>query len=164
MSANAYNLARRLSSRNEPDLLRKCVCCNHFGDLSQESVRMMESWTMLTDFLSVFFVLSHLTEEDMMGDDNKTTPPSSPYTKKACMAMLDKVCPDSPMFPNDCKQFDDVRVALQRKNSNRDSQAIAFAGMPAGEAASAMAARDRGHLHHAQIQRRMTSGKSRTLW
>jgi hypothetical protein len=96
-----------------------------------------------------------------MMSDTPSSP--TPYTKKACFALLDKVCPDSPL-PNDCKQFDDVVVALQRKNSNRDSQAIAFAGMPAGEAASAMAARDRGQLHHAQIQRRMTTGKSRTLW
>jgi hypothetical protein len=108
-------------------------------------------------FASLFSI--PFLEEDMMSD----TPSSPTYTRRACFALLDKVCPDSPL-PNDCKQFEDVRVALQRKNSNRDSQAIAFAGMPAGEAASAMAARDRGQLHHAQIQRRMTSGKSRTLW
>ena len=97
----------------------------------------------------------------MMGDPDG--PASSPYTKKACFQMLDKVCPSSPL-PIECKEFDDIRVAIARKNSNRDSQAKAFAGMASGEAASAMAARDRGKLNHAQIQRRMTTGKSRTLW
>jgi hypothetical protein len=50
---------------------------------------------------------------------------------------------------------------LQRKNSNKQSQAIAFQGMHSGEATAAMAARDRGQLHHAQVQRRMTNNKSK---
>lgn len=77
--------------------------------------------------------------------------------------MLDHVCPDSPL-PRECEQFNEVKVALQRKNSNKDAHAIAFQGMNAGEAAAAMAAREKGHLHHAQIQRRLTTSKKRTLW
>ena len=98
-----------------------------------------------------------------MCESEPLTPPDSPYTRKACFALLDKVCPDSPL-PPECEQYQDVKVALQRKNSNKSDHAIAFQGMPAGEAAAAMAARERGHLNHAQIQRRLTTGKKRSLW
>ena len=77
--------------------------------------------------------------------------------------MLDKVCPDSPL-PAACKEYDEVKVALNRRNSDRANHAIAFQGMHAGEAAAAMVARERGELHHAQIQRRMTSSKTKTTW
>jgi hypothetical protein len=104
-------------------------------------------------------ILSRITEEDIMERD----PPDSPVTEKQCFAMLDKVCPDSPL-PTACNQFDEVKIALQRKNSNRKSHTIAFQGMSPGEATAAMAAREKGHLHHAQIQRRLTTSKKRTLW
>ena len=90
------------------------------------------------------------------------SPPGSPYTKKSCMEMMSQVCPESPL-PAQCQEFADIKVALQRKNSKQD-QVIAFQGMHAGEAASAMAARDHGQFHHAQIQRRMTNTKNRKLW
>jgi hypothetical protein len=90
-------------------------------------------------------------------------PADSPITEKQCFAMVDKVCPDSPL-PAACNQFEGVKIALQRKNSNKSSHAIAFQGMSPGEAAAAMAAREKGHLHHAQIQRRLTTSKKRTLW
>lgn len=91
-------------------------------------------------------------------------PPGSPaLSQKQCFAMLDKICPETPL-PTECKQFEDVKLMMQRKNSNRSNQAVAFAGMAPGEAAAAMAARDKGHLNHAQIQRRLTTSKKRTLW
>lgn len=77
--------------------------------------------------------------------------------------MLDKVYYDHPL-PRECEQFHDVKLALQRKNSNREAHAIAFQGMSPAEAAAAMAARERGHLHHAQIQRRLTNTKDRSIW
>jgi hypothetical protein len=92
-------------------------------------------------------------------DDSLVTP----ITEKQCFAMVAMVCPDSPL-PAACNQFEEVKIALQRKNSNKSSHAVAFQGMSPGEAAAAMAARDRGHLHHAQIQRRLTTSKKRTLW
>ena len=95
--------------------------------------------------------------------EDTTTSPSSPYTRKACFDILDKVTHDSPLPPQ-CDQFQDVKVALQRKNSNRSSHAIAFQGMSPGEAAAAMAAREHGMLNHAQIQRRLTTSKNRKLW
>lgn len=91
------------------------------------------------------------------------SPANSPYSHKKCFAMLDKVCPDSPL-PTQCREFEDIQAALQRKNSNRADQALAFQGMLPGQAASAMAQRDRGHLNHGQIQRRMTSSKNQSLW
>jgi hypothetical protein len=96
-------------------------------------------------------------------DDTRTgTPYSSPYSPKVCINMLDTM--GSPKLPNECEQFQDVMLALQRKNSDRSAQAIAFEGMHAGEAAAAMAARDRGKLSPAQIQRRMTSNSKRHMW
>jgi hypothetical protein len=96
------------------------------------------------------------------GDEELLTPPSSPFTPKACFDMLGKVCPDSPL-PAACEQFEEVKIALQRRNSNRENHAIAFQGMAPGEAAAAMSSREKGHLSHAQIQRRMTNNKPR-LW
>jgi hypothetical protein len=97
--------------------------------------------------------------EDDMSESNQT-PPSSPFSQKACFDILEKVCPASPL-PYQCESYEEVKVALQRKNSNKQSQAIAFQGMHSGEATAAMAARDRGQLHHAQVQRRMTNNKSK---
>jgi hypothetical protein len=53
---------------------------------------------------------------------------------------------------------------LQRKNSDRHAQAVAFAGLPPQEAAAAAVAREHGRLSHAQITRRLTTTKDRTLW
>jgi hypothetical protein len=91
------------------------------------------------------------------------TPHASPYTKRMCFSFIDKVCPNSPL-PAQCQMYEEVKVALQRKNSNKSDQAIAFQGMSAGEAAAAMAARDRGGLNNAQIQRRMTNTRSSRSW
>ena len=99
----------------------------------------------------------------MMDSNTQTTPPSSPYTRRACFELLDKVCPDSPL-PKECELYQDVTVALKRKNSDPGNHKIAFAGMHAGEAAMARAARERGALSHAQIQRRMTSGSKKRIW
>jgi hypothetical protein len=101
-----------------------------------------------------------------MSDNEATeyslTPPVSPYSQKECHDLLSKIhYPDSPLPPQ-CEQFEDVKVALQRKNSNKANHAIAFQGMHSGDAAAAMASREKGQLHHAQIQRRMTNGDSRS--
>lgn len=78
--------------------------------------------------------------------------------------MIDKVCADTHPLPAECEQFEDVKIALQRRNSDRSNQAIAFQGMNPSEASYAMASRDQGRLNHAQIQRRMTSSQKPTLW
>jgi hypothetical protein len=147
---HAFNLARRYSQRNEHDFL-------------QESLY-----------------------DDDDDDNNNTTnssstnsPRSSPYSPKHCMNILDKYTSygngikfTPPKLPFECEQFSEIQAAmLQRKNSNnintnRDHHAIAFEGMHPKEASAAMAAREHGHLHHAQFQRRMTSGsnKNSRLW
>lgn len=103
-----------------------------------------------------------LLQEDMMSEGS-LTPPGSPYTAKTCFSLLDKVGYDNPL-PRECEQYQEVKMALKRKNSNKESHAIAFQGMGPAEAAAAMAARERGHLHHAQIQRRLTTSSKRSLW
>ena len=63
-------------------------------------------------------------------------------------------------IPNECKSYATVRDALlRRRDSNKHDHAIAFKGMNAGQALSAMAARERGHLNPNQIQRRFTNRK-----
>ncbi|GAX18388.1 hypothetical protein FisN_15Lh317 [Fistulifera solaris] len=103
-----------------------------------------------------------LLQEEMVSDDSMT-PPSSPLTQKSCFDLLGKVCYDNPL-PRECLDYQDVKVALQRKNTNRDNHAIAFQGMSPGEAAAARVAREHGRLHHAQIQRRMTSERKNKNW
>ena len=153
MSANSFNLARRLSSRNENDLVRKCIFVNE-SDSSND--------LRVENLLMLAFLFSFFTEEDMM-ENSQSTPPSSPLSHRACVELLDKVCPDSPL-PKECERYQDVTVALKRRNTDPANHNIAFAGMHSGEAAMARAARERGMLNHAQIQRRMTSGKKTRIW
>lgn len=56
------------------------------------------------------------------------------------------------------EKFDDA-VLLSKKNPDH---VIAFQGMSPREAAAAMAARDRGQLHHAQMQRLLLAMESAT--
>mmetsp|Transcript_14318 Transcript_14318/g.40741 ORF Transcript_14318/g.40741 Transcript_14318/m.40741 type:complete len:128 (-) Transcript_14318:602-985(-) len=70
------------------------------------------------------------------------------------------------MVPDECKQFSSIQDALKRRDSNRVDAQIAFAGMHAGEAQMAQAARASGHLAPAQIKRRLTNRSKRdeTSW
>jgi hypothetical protein len=151
-TTNAFNLAYRHSVKNEHDLLRKlypdhaCVAC----------FRSLVSSLTNSHRHSIPFCIA---EEDILERD----PFDSPITEKQCLSMVAMVCPDSPL-PAGCNQFEEIKIAMQRKNSNRSSHAIAFRGMSAGEATAAMAARERGQLNHAQIQHRLTASKKRTLW
>eukprot|EP00523_Entomoneis_sp_CCMP467_P013483 CAMPEP_0168791714 /NCGR_PEP_ID=MMETSP0725-20121227/14132_2 /TAXON_ID=265536 /ORGANISM="Amphiprora sp., Strain CCMP467" /LENGTH=151 /DNA_ID=CAMNT_0008842307 /DNA_START=107 /DNA_END=561 /DNA_ORIENTATION=- len=147
MSANAYNIARRLSAKNENDMM----------------------------------------QEDMM------EPASSPHTKKSCFEFLSKAySQDSPIptecerfdelkvavqrrntdpptvkippLPTECERFDELKVAVQRRNTDPKSQE-AFAGLSHGDRVSAEIAREKGRLNHHQIQRRMTtSTKKNKVW
>eukprot|EP00521_Asterionellopsis_glacialis_P005721 CAMPEP_0195262180 /NCGR_PEP_ID=MMETSP0706-20130129/9609_1 /TAXON_ID=33640 /ORGANISM="Asterionellopsis glacialis, Strain CCMP134" /LENGTH=122 /DNA_ID=CAMNT_0040316227 /DNA_START=270 /DNA_END=635 /DNA_ORIENTATION=- len=116
----AINLARRLSVRNENDLLQ-------------------ESYTE---------------------DDDNSSPPTSPFhSKDICHAMMNRLRAHETL-PTECLQFPDLVSSLKRRNSNKSDHAKAFDGMSAKEASAAMAAREKGHLSHAQIQRRLTSSNS----
>jgi hypothetical protein len=80
------------------------------------------------------------------------------YTETFCQQLVAKVTPDSPL-PKDCQKFPTVVKKLQRRNSDKSDHAKAFAGMSPGEMANARIARERGHLSHAQIQRRLTTSR-----
>ncbi|CAB9525834.1 expressed unknown protein [Seminavis robusta] len=113
--AEAINFARRLSSRNEPDLL----------------------------------------QEDFAGPEPKST-----FTQQYCSNLVKNVCPSSPL-PTQCKKYPEVLMSLQKRNSDRHAQSIAFAGMSPGETSAAMVARDKGRLSQAQIKRRLTTPDAR---
>lgn len=149
MSANSFNLARRMSVRNEPDMLRKLSSSD--GSAVQRSDGNSHYGHCLTPSPA---------EEDMM-ENTQTTPPSTPMSRRACFQMLESVCHDAPL-PKECEQYPEV--VLQRKNSDPANHAIAFQGMSHAEASRAKAARERGMLNHAQIQRRMTTGSSKRIW
>lgn len=94
------------------------------------------------------------------------SPPGSPYSQRACFNLLSKLAyhqDGSTSLPRECQELSEIQVALERRNSKKSAHAIAFQGMSPHEAAAAMAARERGSLHHAQIQRRLTSDR-KTLW
>lgn len=100
------------------------------------------------------------------GDDIAllSTPPVSPISKKDCLAMIQGRPSPNLALPGACNEFEEVKVALQRTLSNKSNQAVAFQGMSPGEATAAMSSRDKGHLSHAQIQRRMTNTRQPRLW
>jgi len=121
MSANAYNIARRLSVKNENDLL----------------------------------------QEDMM---EVPSSPASPHSKKSCFEFMSKAFQDSPL-PLECERYDEIKVAMQRRNTDPKSQDAIYAGMSHGDRVNAVLAREQGHLNHHQIQRRMTtSTRKNKVW
>ena len=77
-----------------------------------------------------------------------------PYTQEQCLEFLRK---GSTELPEECRHV--LQAHLQRKQSDP------YAGMSPGEAAAARAAREKGQLNKAQIQRRMTTQtKKKRLW
>jgi hypothetical protein len=170
MHSQAFNLARRLSDRNEPDLLRKFVspCYSRFDLLHcflhlshgsspasvDESLVEGKIHEECSNSRSCIFIRNiHSRSKDSSADDDGST-----FSRDFCKAIAAKMCVDS-SFPSECKRFPDLVSELQRRNSDKSDHAIAFAGMSAGEQAAAMAAREHGHLAHAQVQRRLTSSR-----
>ncbi|KAI2489714.1 hypothetical protein MHU86_24881 [Fragilaria crotonensis] len=105
--------------------------------------------------------LSNRNEPDLLHEslvEDSSADMDSSYSKEFCKAIANKMCVDS-SFPSECKRFPDIMSELRRRNSDKSDHAIAFAGMSAGEQAAAMAARESGHLAHAQVQRRLTSSR-----
>jgi hypothetical protein len=96
-----------------------------------------------------------LVEEDFAGDD-----PKEAFTAKYCSNLVKNAYPTAPI-PTECQKYPDVVMSLQRRESQKHDQTVAFAGMSPGEKASAMAARDKGRLSQAQIKRRLTSPTSK---
>jgi hypothetical protein len=108
---------------------------------------------------------------DPADDASFLTPPSSPLSKKDCLNLLGRsgswACDSPPQMqqlPPACEQFDEIKVELSRRLSNRSTQAVAFEGLSGAAGEAAAAARNRGQLSHAQIQRRMTNSNKPRLW
>jgi hypothetical protein len=171
MSLNAFTLARRHSIRNEHDLVRKLQRDDKCTSSLLQRLLFVRSghFENLSHTHRIFAGNSCcITEEDMMDpadDASFLTPPSSPLSKKDCLNLL--AC-DSPLqhlqLPSACEQFDEIKVELSRRLSNRSNQAIAFEGLSGAAGEAAAAARNRGQLSHAQIQRRMTNSNKPRLW
>ena len=88
-------------------------------------------------------------------DDDDTTTMSRQY----CQGLAAKLASVTDL-PASCKKYPDVVKTLQRRTTGSTSDsAVAFAGMRAGEGASARAARAKGQEYHAQIQRRYTTSR-----
>ena len=63
-------------------------------------------------------------------------------------------------LPAECLKHADIAKSLHKqKSTSKDDYAIAFQGMQAGSAMSAMSARSKGQLNNAQIQRRYTNSR-----
>jgi len=99
-------------------------------------------------------------EETIVDDEDEK--PSSFYSEKYCEQIAAKIHLESSL-PTECVQlYPGLLTNLRRRLSGtKNDHAIAFAGMGPGEAAAAMAAREKGQLSHAQIQRRFTKKSSR---
>jgi hypothetical protein len=82
------------------------------------------------------------------------------YSEQVCQQLVKKVTPMNPL-PAECQKYPNVLKSLKRRDSNKSDHAKAFQGMSPHEMTAAMAARERGHLNHAQIQRRLTSSHRR---
>lgn len=86
-------------------------------------------------------------------------PPHAIMSQQYCEQLASQVSNEYEI-PLECKIYPKVVETLRRrmtKSCNRNDLAIAFAGMPPGTAYSAMSNVERGHLHHAQIQRKPTN-------
>jgi hypothetical protein len=94
-------------------------------------------------------------EEDFAGPDLKEA-----FTEKHCIKLVKHAYPTSPL-PMECQKYPEVAMSLQRRESQKHDQSVAFAGMSPGEKEAAMAARDKGRLSQAQIKRRLTSPTSK---
>ena len=115
MFTESINLARRLSRKNEPDLVQETFC----------------------------------------DEDNHV---SRSYCEKYAIS-ANKLSE----LPNDCKQYADIIEAIRDRHFT-ELNGSTFSGMHTGQALGAMAARKRGQLSHAQIQRRMTNTKDKSFW
>mmetsp|Transcript_3652 Transcript_3652/g.5395 ORF Transcript_3652/g.5395 Transcript_3652/m.5395 type:complete len:88 (+) Transcript_3652:203-466(+) len=68
-------------------------------------------------------------------------------------------------IPSQCERLlEKFGASLHRHESEKNDMSVAFQGMSPGLRSAAMAARSRGHLNHAQIQRRMTEDNKNSMF
>ena len=178
MSAASFSLARRMTEKNEPDMLRKYqrrlvprlnlfqptflhVLIGIFFYRIQRKTLCKVSrdpspcdWYIQVPTMhcySLFFSI-HIITNISVSEGN--------YSEKLCQQLVKKVTPTSPL-PTECQKYPNVLKSLKRRDSNKSDHAKAFQGMSPHEMSAAMAARERGHEHHAQIQRRLTTSHRR---
>ena len=103
--------------------------------------------------LSIF----HIDED--AEKENSNPPSPSRYSLNYCQDIISKISSvNDHHIPKECKEYPIIRESLiRRRDSEKHDLAVAFEGMHVGQAVSAMAARERGHLNPCQIQRRFTN-------
>ncbi len=180
LHAQAINLARRYSIRNENDLLRK----------SQQYLRGNLQANRKSDH-SCVMPLSYLPEENLFDGKpmsklhicaiqvsmltltcfSEDEDIASEITEKYCSCLLERYLPSNAKIPAECYGYDTFRVNLERRLSNRAEEEkaaiIAFQGMSPNETLEAIRAREHGLPHHSQMKRRMTSNnpnKPESTW
>jgi len=90
-----------------------------------------------------------------------TTAVSESYCSSLLHSERGRLVTDKPL-PDECRQFASIRDALHQHSTTSGASDIAFAGMHAGEAQIAQAARAHGNLAPAQIKRRLTNRSKKT--
>jgi hypothetical protein len=99
----------------------------------------------------------YILEEDTI-EGSSVQSPQNILTQSYCEQLACQAISEHDI-PIECKAYPMVVESLRRRlteNSKKDL-AIAFSGMPPGAAYAAMSNVEKGHLHHAQIQRRQTN-------
>mmetsp|Transcript_13242 Transcript_13242/g.32312 ORF Transcript_13242/g.32312 Transcript_13242/m.32312 type:complete len:154 (-) Transcript_13242:15-476(-) len=109
-----------------------------------------------------------LLQESFMDDDDdgdyghkksKNSNFSAPY----CESLLQRHMPQGYEMPTECMRFSSFRQGLIRRDSRREDENVAFAGMDAHAQLKAMSAREHNHASPAQITRRLTSQSPKEL-
>jgi hypothetical protein len=96
-------------------------------------------------------------EDDMTMVSSDHSGVGSSVSESYCSGLLKKNLPPNFQLPSDCYRFSQFRSGIIRRDSKREDETVAFAGMDPGSAIKAMSSRAQGHPHEAQITRRLTS-------
>ena len=136
--ADSVNLARRLSSRNENDLMQD----NFVGK------------KIHFDYDRGSFFSSQRTNSDISKSllHLSSCSKASSHNYRECIALSRKLS-DVNQLPKECRGYKEVLSNVARSKSENS---IAFQGM-GSSAAAAASARERGQENYAQIQRRFTN-------
>mmetsp|Transcript_16005 Transcript_16005/g.44308 ORF Transcript_16005/g.44308 Transcript_16005/m.44308 type:complete len:128 (-) Transcript_16005:760-1143(-) len=121
---------------------------------------------MIFDHAAAFSIArrdSEKNEPDFLQENfcDDTTAVSESYCSSLLHSERGRLVTDKPL-PDECRQFASIRDALHQHSTTSGASDIAFAGMHAGEAQIAQAARAHGNLAPAQIKRRLTNRSKKT--
>jgi len=157
--AESVNLARRLSARNENDLLQERVTgaliWSIYNNAPLVGFRLpnvfIQSFKLpaLSRHMRCFYVLLLYELKHLL-----LLLIDSQHSHRECKLIAAKVA-GIQHLPSECHQFNDVINAVP-KSSDSNDLSIAFQGM-GNSAAAAIKARKTGKQNYAQIQRRFTN-------